>query len=512
MYRHKKMLTIIYANSNLLGNLLRIGGILGAIALTGCTTSNQTLTISSGANGGAYERIGKQIIASADEVGKMTIHDNYHSQGSQQNLEHLLNGETDLAIVQLDVASEAMKTGKVEAIVVLAHEYLHLITRADSDIKNFSDLQGKRVAIGTPGSGIYFTAKRLFKITNLNIIEEKIGFDQSFGKLKQRQIDAMIYVGPLAGSKKVQAELTNSSLLRLIPIETALINYLTIQFPESYQSATFPKGSYIPVPPLPPEDLPTISTAAALVTRPDLDKEKIALLAWSILSSSREYSPFYPELATGNPRSLLHNGLVYLHPGSQQAFNQGDPREAWVRYLEENQDLQAGIIIVISTGIIGFAIRVWRQRRCMKLITNSRLALSEISYYVDTNPIQALKEVEELRQQHRLMLIEGELPTEAYEKVERMTQVLADRCRILQEQQRQKDIQNTLALIDEWQFLSEICPEEAKNKLKQLEQKYREMLLLRQIDIQTYINLKQLINYYVSVNINHNIPTNIISG
>ena len=404
-----------------------------------------------------------------------------------------------------------MKTGKVEAILILAHEYLHLITQADSDIQTFADLQGKRVAIGTPGSGIYFTAKRLFSATNLNIIEEKIGFDQSFSKLKQKQIDAMVYVGPLGSSKKVQAELTNSSALKLIPIETALINYLTIQFPESYQNATFPKGSYIPLPPLPEEDLPTISTAAALVTRPDLDKEKIALLAWSILSSSRQYSPFYPELATGDAKFLLHSGLVYLHPASLQAFNQGDPREAWVRYLEENQDLQAGIIIVLSTGIIGFVLRLWRQRRCVKLIKNSRLALSEISYNVETNPIQALKEVEELRQQHRLMLIEGELPTEAYEKVERMTQVLVDQCRNLQEKQHQKDIQNTLNLMGEWQEISQFCPEEAQKKLKELEQKYREMLLSRQIDIQTYINLKQLINYYVSVNINHNIPTTLNS-
>lgn len=504
-----KLLTTLYSERRLPSKLLRIVGILWAIALTSCTTQHHTLTISSAANDGAYERISKHIMISAREVGKITIRDDYDSQGSQQNLERLLKGETDLAIVQLDVASEAMKTGKAQAIVVLAHEYLHLITKADSEIQTFSDLEGKRVAIGTPGSGVYFTAKRIFTPTNLNIIEEKIGFNESFDKLKQQQIDAVVYVGPLGSSKKLQAELTNPPLLKLIPIDTALINYLTIQFPESYQSATFPKGSYAPVLPLPPEDLPTISTAAALVTRPDVSKEKIALLAWSILSSSRQYSLFYPELATGDPRSLLHSGLVYLHPGSQQAFNQGDPREAWVRYLEENQDLQAGLIIVISTGIVGFVLRLWNQRRCRNLIKNSRLALSEISSHLETDPIQALKDVEELRQQHRLMLISGELVTEGYEKVERMTQVLAEQCRSLQEQQRQKDIQNTLALIDEWQTMSEICPEESKIKLKKLEQKYREMLLSRQIDIQTYIHLTQLISYYVNLNIHNNNNNNI---
>ena len=506
-----QLLTIIYIPNRLPRKFLKIGTILWAIGLTSCTIQRHTLTLSSGGNGGAYERIGRQIVISGREVGKITIRDNYDSPGSQKNLERLLTGETDLALVQLDVASEAMKTGKVQAVAVLAHEYLHLIAKADSKIENLADLQGKIVAIGPPGSGIYFTAKRVFNASNLNIIEEKIGFNQVFNKLRQQKIDAMVYVGPLGSSKKIQAELTKSPLLKLIPIETSLINYLTIQFPESYQSATFPNGSYIPLPPLPPENLSTISTAAALVTRPDVSKEKIALLTWSILSSSRQYSLFYPELANGNARSLLRSGLVFLHPGSQKAFNQGDPREVWVRYFEENQDLQAGIIIVISTGIIGFLLRLWRQKRCKNMIKNSRLALSEITFRVEINPTQALKEVEELRQQHRLMLIEGDLPKEAYEKLEKMTQVLAEQCRSSQEKQRQRDIQKTVELIDEWQGMSGICSEEAKEKLKQLEQKYQEMLLSRQIDIQTYINLKQLINYYVSINIHRNLATNLNS-
>ena len=499
------MPTTIYSHHQRLSKLITRGGILlSAIALTSCITQRHTLTLSSGSNGGAYERIGRQIVISAREVGKMSIRDSYNSQGSQENLQRLLNKETDLALVQLDVASEAMKTGKVEAIAVLAHEYLHLITPSDSEIKTFSDLEGKRVTFGTPGSGIYFTAKRLFSATNLKIMEQELDFKEGFRKLKQKEIDALVYVGPLGGSKKVKAKLTTPPMLKLVPMATAFINYLTIQFPESYQSATFPQGSYIPLSPIPKEDLPTISTAAALVTRPDVSKQQIALLTWSIISSSRQYSLFYPELANGNARSLLQSGLVYLHPGSQQAFNQGDPREIWMRYFEENQDLQAGVIIIIFTGIIGFLLRVWRHKRCIKLIKNSRLALSEIGLCTETNPAQALKEVEELRQQHRLMLIEGNLPKEAYEKLEEMTQVIAERCRTLQEKQRKKYIQNTIELIDEWQNMSEVCQERVRDKLKQSESKYREMLLSNQIDIQTYIHLTQLISYYVNLNNNNN--------
>ncbi|NEP42589.1 MAG: hypothetical protein F6K35_26545 [Okeania sp. SIO2H7] len=101
------------------------------------------------------------------------------------------------------------------------------------------------------------------------------------------------------------------------------------------------------------------------------------------------------------------------------------------------------------------------------------------------------------------MLIEGDLPKEAYEKLEEMTKVFVEECRILQEKQNQKDIQNTIALIDEWQSMSEVCPEEVKDKLENLENKYREMLLSRQIDIQTFIHLTQLISHYVKLNNNN---------
>ncbi|OZH53515.1 hypothetical protein AFK68_17105 [Hydrocoleum sp. CS-953] len=74
---------------------------------------------------------------------------------------------------------------------------------------------------------------------------------------------------------------------------------------------------------------------------------------------------------------------------------------------------------------------------------------------------------------------------------------------ICKKKQRQQDIQDTIELIDEWQNMSEVCQEKIKDRLKQSESKYREMLLSNQIDIQTYIYLTQLISYYVNLNHNH---------
>ncbi|MGK7871892.1 MAG: TAXI family TRAP transporter solute-binding subunit [Xenococcaceae cyanobacterium] len=481
--------------------LIGLGGILSAISpvgiavltalsLSSCTIQPITVTLSTGSNGSGYKEIGKQISISASTVGKMTVQDNYDSQGSLQNLQRLLDKEVDFAILQLDVASEAMKKGQIKTIVVLTQEYVHIVTRADSGIQTFADLEGKRVAVGAPGSGIYFTAKRLFQATNLNIQEDKS--NKGLKKLLNGEVDAFIYVGPLGTSERLRTELTQSPRLRFIPIDPSLVNYLTIQFPESYRGTTIPKGIYKPLPELPRQDLSTISTAGALVTRPDVDKDTVALLTWSILSTVRQYSPFYPDLATDRAQSLVHEGLIYVHPGAQQAFVQGDPRVAWLHYIQQNKPLQAALIMLTTTSTIGFLLRWWRKQRCANLIEANRKAVSELRSLLEQNSQQALEDVEALRQQHRLMLIDGAVSTDVYEQIEQMTQVFADQCRTLEQQQRQASVHNLLDLIDKWEVMLQTNPEIAVGQLREFEQKYREMLLSGQVDIQTYLQLKQV--------------------
>ncbi len=75
----------------------------------------------------------------------------------------------DFALVQLDVAGEAMKAGEVVAVAMLTEEYLHLISRRGTGIQNFAQLQDQVVNIGPLGSGINFTAQRIFQATDLKI-------------------------------------------------------------------------------------------------------------------------------------------------------------------------------------------------------------------------------------------------------------------------------------------------------------------------------------------------------
>jgi TRAP transporter TAXI family solute receptor len=85
------------------------------------------------------------------------------SEGSVANIAALRDKSVDLAIVQSDIQSAALKgsggfadAGPFEdlrAIMSLYPEPLTIVAAADAGIASFEDLEGKRVSVGPPGSG-----------------------------------------------------------------------------------------------------------------------------------------------------------------------------------------------------------------------------------------------------------------------------------------------------------------------------------------------------------------------
>ncbi|WP_017318333.1 TAXI family TRAP transporter solute-binding subunit [Mastigocladopsis repens] len=465
------------------------GGVL--LSLNSCSSQPRSITISSGIVGSYYNRLAEQIDHSSKATVKLSVQ-NFESQGSQQNIESLLAHKVDFAIAQLDVANEVMRQGKVKAVAVLANEYVHIITRQDSGLKTFTDLKGKRVAIGTSGSGMSFTAKRLLKADNISVQPDYSSFDEAFKKLKSRQVDAVIYVGSLGASKNLRRQFVNNPDFRLLPIEPALINHLTVFDPGSYHGAELPVGTYTSLPPIPDQKVLTLSTPTVLVTRPEMNRPTVALVTWSILSTARTYSQFYPALQNEEPKNLLRKGLFYIHPAAEEVLENGDPRMALMRYWENNNDLQSTVVILVTTSVVGLLLRQWRRQRSKKMVTTTTNRINELKSLLPDHPQQALDGIEDLSQEHRLMFVEGAVTTEVYEQLRHKTQTFTDQCRRLLEQQRKKFVMETLLLLDEWQVTLQSDPEAALQKLSYIKQQYRDMLLSDQVDIDAYMELMQL--------------------
>ena len=463
------------------------------MGVNSCSRQPDQITISSGTTSGYYNRLTEQIGVSTHNTVSLEVQ-NLSSEGSRQNLQRLLDRQADFALVQLDVVSNAMRQGKVQAVAILANEPIHVIARSDSKLRSLTDLAGKRVGMGSEGSGIRFTADQLMGAIGLKVRPDSSSFDQVFERLANRQIDAAIYVGSVGASEKLRQRLASNPALRLLPMPPEVINYLITRDPGAYQTATISIGTYAARPAIPAQDIPTLATATVLVTRSNVDDKAVGLLTWAILSTSRKFSPFYPDLQTGDPRSLLQKGLFYIHPSAQAVYDQGDPRDAWIRYWESNSDLQAGLVILLGSSSIGLLLQKWRRDRSKKLITATSKRMTELKQLLPQEAQLAINGIEELSQEHRLMFIEGSITSEVYEEVRQKTQTFADQCRNSLEQRRKRFILDTLLLLDDWQASLQLDPQAALQNLTQIKQQYREMLLADQLDIKAYIELMELIS------------------
>jgi TRAP transporter TAXI family solute receptor len=117
----------------------------------------------------------------------------------------------------------------------LYNEEIHVLGK--KDIFDFDHLSGRRVAIGTEGSGNYLTARLLFKVSGIDPAEMlTVGLDEALVQLKKGTIDAMFYVAGYP-VKLFTENVTTGDNLHLVPIQNRHIL-------EFYPESEIPAGTY----------------------------------------------------------------------------------------------------------------------------------------------------------------------------------------------------------------------------------------------------------------------------
>ena len=465
--------------------------------LGGCGLSSQTVTMTSGQEGSAYQRISEQVKRSAEQVKDVQVEDRNDSRGSADNLRRVVEEDVMFALVQLDVVRPALREGKVQTLGILAREHFHLIARADSDLETILDLQGKRVAMGQEGSGTFFTAERLLSLASLEVVPEKLSFSQGRTALAAGEVEAIAYVGTIGMNDTVRSALEQSGEeselpLKLLRIPAPVANYITAKYPESYHQTVIPEGIYNPIQTQPPEDIPAIATGTALITGKKTDPTAIGLTTWAILSTARQYAVFYPELAEGDPRELLQRNSLYTAKPAQQVYDHGDPRNAWLRSIQENETIQEYALALMVTSAVGLLLGWWRQRRSSAVLRASKEAIAQLRATLEQEPQDTAEGIMQLLQQYRLMSLDGAISPDAYEQVSQKLGLLEEQARALLEGQRQQKIGDTVGLLDAVD--SHLCesPEERRQAMNEIDRQYRTLLKSGEVDLSTYLQLRQL--------------------
>lgn len=161
--------------------------------------------------------------------------------GSVENVETVNSQEREFGLAASNVVVNAITprepfTEKQDIMgwFVAHHGITYSIALESSNIKSFKDLEGKKVAIGAPGSDDEFLAENVFlpaagvDISKVKI--ERVAMTEAANLMKDGHIDAFIGTG--APKLATIAELASSREIRFIPMEESAIDKVLEDYTE----------------------------------------------------------------------------------------------------------------------------------------------------------------------------------------------------------------------------------------------------------------------------------------
>jgi TRAP transporter TAXI family solute receptor len=161
----------------------------------------ESIGMVTGSTTGTYFQFGLDIAKLAPTTGLEILVK--ESEGSIDNIRRLVSRENAaLSIVQSDVLGFLSRSEDPEArriserlrlVFPFYNEEVHLLAR--KEIQRFEDLDGKRVVVGTKGSGNWLTSNNLLRMINIKPAERiELPPPEAASAVLGGEADAMVYV------------------------------------------------------------------------------------------------------------------------------------------------------------------------------------------------------------------------------------------------------------------------------------------------------------------------------
>ncbi|MER2108910.1 MAG: TAXI family TRAP transporter solute-binding subunit [Solibacillus sp.] len=246
------------------------------------------------------------------------------SQASAANMTALAAGEGEIAFVQTDIAYyategtlmfEGQKIDSVSALGALYPETVQLVTLADSGIKSFEDLKGKKVSVGAPGSGTYANAEQLLEIHGLamtDIEAQNLDFGESTDGIQSGQIDAAFITAGYPTGAVEALNATNG--VYIVPVTADKATELIAKYPY-YATDAIPVGTYGLE-----EEVPAVSVGAMLAVKKDLPDDLVYAMTKAIYDNTSKIS--HAKGAFIKAETGLDGIGIEVHPGAQKYFDE----------------------------------------------------------------------------------------------------------------------------------------------------------------------------------------------
>lgn len=248
--------------------------------------------------------------------------------GSVANIEAVRKGDIEFGIAQSDWQYHAVKGDaafadkgpfkEMRAVFSLHSEPFTVVARKDSGIKSFADLKGKRVNIGSPGSGSRATMEELmkkmgWKNSDFKQVTEMNASDQGQA-LCDNKVDAFVHAAGHPNGNVQEVTMTCDAVL--VPVEGKAVDELIKEYP-FYSRAIIPGGMYNGN----SSDVKSFGVRATLFASTAVDNETVYQLVKAVFDNFDNFKTLHPVFSTLDKKTMVMEGnTARLHDGARKYY------------------------------------------------------------------------------------------------------------------------------------------------------------------------------------------------
>jgi TRAP transporter TAXI family solute receptor len=286
------------------------------------------LSVATGGTGGVYYPMGggmanilSKYIPYAEATAEVTS-------ASVDNCRLIGSKKADMALIMADVGWDAY-TGKgkfkekvpIVTLVVLYPNTMHIVTLEGKGIEKVSDLKGKRVSTGSPGSGTEVKGMRVLEAYGLDpdkdMTRDRLGAAESAGAIKDGKIDAYFWDGGIPTSSITDLGATPGVTLKLINHGDGVAK-MREKYGPLYVKGTIPAKSY----PGQDQEIEIAVVWNLLICNVDM-KEKVAYDIVKTLFEKKPELIAVHKMATNLQYETQVDGSpIPFHPGALKYFKE----------------------------------------------------------------------------------------------------------------------------------------------------------------------------------------------
>ena len=310
----------------------RVLSLVILLPLAGCGGSGagsaRFLSIATGGTGGVYYPYGGGVAKVLNENLPNVRVTAEVTAASVDNLKFIRDGRADIAFTLADTLADGVagrgpfdgRAVPAASLAVLYSNYTQLVTLASSGIESLSNLRGKVISTGSPGSGTEVIAFRILRAAGLDpdrdVTRQGLSVSESADALKDGKIQAFFWSGGLPSAALQDLSHSPGIVVRLLPtVET--LPALNRDYGDLYFRLDIPPDVYPRV-----GSVAVVGVANVLVVNRSMPDELAYDITRLIFEKQQELAAIHPEARNLTLTSAVKGSPAEYHPGAVRFYRE----------------------------------------------------------------------------------------------------------------------------------------------------------------------------------------------